>query len=60
MRQITITVAETTMLAEILESYRSDLRMEMADTDAMDFREQLKQREAFLDKILSQWQEAQT
>jgi hypothetical protein len=26
----------------------------------MDFREQLKQREAFLDKILSQLQEAQT
>jgi len=60
MRQLTLTAAETTMLAEILESYRSDLRMEIADTDAMDFRERLKQREAFLDKILSQLQETQT
>jgi hypothetical protein len=59
MIQLTLTAAETVMLAEILESYRSDLRMEIADTDAMDFREQLKQREAFLDKVLRQLQESQ-
>jgi hypothetical protein len=59
MMQLTLTAAETVMLAEILESYRSDLRMEIADTDAMDFREQLKQRETFLDKVLSQLQESQ-
>jgi hypothetical protein len=59
MMQLTLTEAETVMLAEILESYRSDLRMEIADTDAMDFREQLKKRETFLDKILRQLQEAQ-
>ena len=57
--QLTLTEAETVMLAEILESYRSDLRMEIADTDSMDFREHLKQREALLDKILRQLQEAQ-
>ena len=43
--QLTLTEVETGMLAEILASYRSDLRMEIADTDSMDFREQLKQRE---------------
>ena len=59
MIQLTLTAAETVMLAEILESYRSDLRMEIADTDAMDFREQLKQRETFLDKVLSQLQKSQ-
>jgi hypothetical protein len=58
--QLTLTEAETVMLAEILESYRSDLRMEIADTDAMDFRERLKQREDFLDKVLRQLQEAQS
>ena len=52
--QLTLTAAETVMLTEILESYRSDLRMEIADTDLMDFWEQLKQREVFLDKVLSQ------
>ena len=51
--QLTLTEAETVMLAEILTSYRSDLRMDIADTDSMDFREHLKQREAFLDKVLS-------
>jgi hypothetical protein len=59
MMQLTLTAAETVMLTEILESYRSDLRMEIADTDLMDFREQLKQREVFLDNVLSQLQEAQ-
>ena len=58
--QLTLTEAETVMLAEILESYRSNLRMEIADTDAMDFRERLKQHEAFLDKVLRQLQEAQS
>lgn len=60
MIQLSLTKEETAMLAEILESYRSDLRMEIADTDSMDFREQLKQREAFLDKVLRQLQEAQS
>lgn len=60
MIQLSINKEETAMLVEILESYRSDLRMEIAATDAMDFREQLKQREAFLDKILNQLQKMQS
>lgn len=35
---------QTRMLREILTDYLSDLRMEIADTDSMDFREDLKRR----------------
>lgn len=44
--------AEIAILAEILESTLSDLRMEIADTDSMDYREMLKQRKAVLTKAL--------
>jgi hypothetical protein len=39
-------------LREILASAFSDLRMEIAHTDAMDFHGLLKQRKAFLMKLL--------
>ena len=52
MVQLTLTAEEATLLSEILASYLSDLRMEIADTDAMDFRESLKQREVFLKRLL--------
>ena len=44
---------ELEMFREILESYLSDLRMEIADTDRMDFREKLKKRENFLNELLT-------
>jgi hypothetical protein len=52
MVQLTLTAEEATLLCEILASYLSDLRMEIADTEAMDFRESLKQREVFLKRLL--------
>jgi hypothetical protein len=52
--QITMTQAEAAALREILSSYLSDLRMEIADTDSMQFREGLKRREALLKKLLEQ------
>ena len=52
MVQLTLTAEEVTLLSELLASYLSDLRMEIADTDAMDFRESLKQREVFLKRLL--------
>jgi predicted Zn-dependent protease len=52
MVQLVLTAEEATLLGEILASYLSDLRMEIADTEAMDFREALKQREVFLKKLL--------
>ena len=44
---------ELKMFKEILESYLSDLRMEIADTDRMDFREKLKKKERFLNELLT-------
>ena len=44
---------ELKMFKEILESYLSDLRMEIADTDRMDFREDLKKKERFLNELLT-------
>ncbi|MGA1842163.1 MAG: hypothetical protein ACMUIU_16200 [bacterium] len=44
---------ELKMFKEILESYLSDLRMEIADTDRMDFRESLKKKENFLNELIA-------
>ena len=44
---------EAEVLRMVLESYLSDLRMEIADTDSMDFREKLKARKATLRKIVT-------
>lgn len=54
MVQINLTSDEVVMLRAILNHYLSDLRMEVADTDALDFREKLKQEEAFLARMLQQ------
>ena len=54
MAQITMTRAEAAALRDILSSYLSDLRMEIADTDSMQFREGLKGQEALLRKLLEQ------
>jgi hypothetical protein len=53
MPHITLTDAEAATLRDALENYVSDLRMEIADTDRMDFREDLKHREAVLNKVLA-------
>ncbi len=52
MAQISLTDEEGAMLKEIIESYLSDLRMEIADTDRKDFREGLKRKETFLKDLL--------
>ncbi len=52
MVQLTLTTEEVETLREVLDSYLSSLRMEIADTDAMEFREKLKQQEAVLRKLL--------
>lgn len=57
MVQIEITSEEAQMLLEILETYLSDLRMEIADTDQMDFREGLKKRELFLKELIHRLKE---
>jgi hypothetical protein len=50
--QLNLTAEETEMLKEILTSFLSDLRMEIADTDSLDFREGLKKKEVFLKRLL--------
>lgn len=44
---------EAALLAQILRIYLSDLRMEIADTDSMDFRLGLKQEEGFIKELLA-------
>lgn len=46
--------AEATILSETLEAVLSDLRMEIADTDSMDYRTMLKGRKEVLNKVLEQ------
>ncbi|HSM15765.1 MAG TPA: hypothetical protein VK845_02050 [Gemmatimonadales bacterium] len=52
--QLTLTPDQASMLHEILASYLSDLRMEISNTDSMDFRERLKAKEVFLKGLLDQ------
>lgn len=52
MVQIELNSQEVEMMKEIIEGYLSDLRMEIADTDRMDFRENLKKKEGFLKSLL--------
>jgi hypothetical protein len=51
---IELSPKEADMLRDVLVSYVSDLRMEISNTDSMDFRENLKEREAFLKRIIQQ------
>lgn len=53
MIQLELDDTEKTHLIEALESYLSDLRYEIADTDSQDFRERLKAKKAALEKTLT-------
>lgn len=44
---------ESHILVDVLTDDLSDIRMEIADTDARDFREQLKRRKAVIERVLS-------
>jgi len=49
---VDLSETEVSTLKKTLDSYLSDLRMEIADTDDKDFRDGLKQEEVILTKIL--------
>jgi len=51
MNHLDLDEQETEILLSALESYLSDLRYEIADTDRLEFREQLKTRRTVLEKI---------
>ena len=57
MAQIEIDSDEIEMLEDILQSYLSDLRMEIADTDLKDFRDNLKHKEDFIKAFLKRMAE---
>lgn len=50
--QLNLTPEEAEMLNEVLKSYLSDLRMEIADTDSGFFRQGLKDKEVFLKRVI--------
>ncbi|MFA7535244.1 MAG: hypothetical protein WCY68_04075 [Desulfuromonadales bacterium] len=47
-----MTPEEGRLLQEVMESYLSDLRMEISDTDSLDYRMMLKERKERLAQIL--------
>jgi hypothetical protein len=58
MVQLDLSEEERQVLLEVLETALSDLRMEIAHTDRMEFREMLKERKAVLSKAIEALQEA--
>ena len=58
MTQLDLTKEEKDILTEILENDLSDLRMEITDTDSLDFREKLKKQKEVLKKVLETLRQA--
>lgn len=52
---IEFTDEEIETLRDIFKSYLSDLRMEVADTDQMDFRQFLKAKEVTLNNVMKKF-----
>jgi hypothetical protein len=52
MPSLELTEEQGRELRETLESYLSDLRMEIADTDRADFRQTLKRRKELLQSVV--------
>jgi len=52
MPQLHLTPQQCTVLEDVLQSTISDLGMEIADTDRMEFRDQLKERRGTLTAVL--------
>lgn len=57
MIDLKLTNEEVEDLKDVLTSYVSDLRMEIADTDKFDFREGLKKKEKFLKDLIGRLSE---
>jgi hypothetical protein len=51
-RTIELADEDAEILKAVLEEYISDLRMEVSNTDSMDFREQLKRKETVLKRVV--------
>jgi hypothetical protein len=53
-RTIQLADEEAEVLRAVLEEYISELRMEVSNTDIMDFREALKRKEEILKRVAGQ------
>ena len=53
-RTIQLAEEEAAVLRSVLEEYISELRMEVANTYSMDFRENLKRKEEILKSLVNQ------
>ena len=51
--QLNLADGEVEIVRDVLTDYLSDLRMEIVDTDQMDYRETLKQRKRVLEHVLA-------
>ena len=58
MIQLTLTEEEQELLIQILENDKSDLRMEIAGTDRLEYRNMLKKREALMKDIQQKLEQA--
>ena len=58
MIQLDLNQKDTEVLADVLENYLSDLRMEISATDLQDYREGLKPRKDVLVKVLDELKES--
>jgi hypothetical protein len=56
MIRLDLTEEEANTLRSILESYLSDLRMQIASTESKELRDELKEGEAFLKEIIERLQ----
>ena len=52
MIKLNLAPQEEQVFAEILKNLVADLRMEIADTDSMEFREKLKDRKRLIIRVL--------
>ncbi len=52
MIKLELSLQEQEVLIEVLESFLSDLRMEIADTERLAFRERLKGQEQVIKRLL--------
>jgi hypothetical protein len=52
MHTLELSSEEAYVLRETLQSFLSDLRMEIVDTDRKDYRDQLKHRRELLERVV--------
>ncbi|MBE0616933.1 MAG: hypothetical protein IH608_03255 [Proteobacteria bacterium] len=52
MIRVDLTEPEADTLRDVLDSYLSDLRMEIADTDSLDYRDGLKRKKKVIEDVM--------